>query len=685
MNIMMMNDFLFELLTEELPPKSLKMMAESLQGAIADQLKKSQLTYDAIRYFATPRRLAIYIHQLAEHQPDQHIERFGPNINAAFDKNGAPTKAALGFAHSCGVDFKDIQQKNDRLYLEKKEKGKSIFELMPDIINQALKQLPIPKPMRWGNHDAEFARPVHNVLMMYGETVVPTIILGLTTNHKTQGHRFLSPDFFDIHHPKKYEELLKKHHVIADFEQRHDEIKHQIKSLEQKHRGVALIDETLLNEVTSLVEWPVALWADFPKQYLNVPKEALISSIQSHQKCFPVVNDKNQLLPHFITISNIESKNEKEVIAGNQRVMNARLSDAEFFYQTDLKIKLENRMDDLKQVIFQKQLGTLFEKSERLSKLIGLFAKPLCIEKHLLERAALLSKTDLMTCMISEFPELQGIMGKYYALHDGEPEAIAIALDEQYMPRFAEDELPKTSAGKALALADRIDTLIGTFGIHQLPTGTKDPFGLRRAALGLIRITIDNQLTLSLHQTLSCSKDLFFGKLSNDQCVEQVLSFIFERLKYWSIDRGFSTEEFLAVHAHPNDDLFDFYRRLIAVQQFNRLPEADSLAAANKRVSNILAKQNQSFEHQTINKQYLTEPAEIALAQLIEEKTKSTQSHHYEQILKELATLKQPVYNFFDHVMVMVDDEKIKNNRLILLSKLRGLFLQVADISLLQK
>jgi len=688
------NDFLLEIFTEELPPKSLEKLSLALLSGIEEGLKNAELTYDTITPFATPRRLAVLVSQLMEIQPDQKIERRGPAISAAFDEQGKPTQATIGFAKSCKTSVQKLEtvttEKGEWLSFNKIEKGKSVFKLVPEIVNDAIKKLPIPRPMRWGNHKIEFIRPVHSVVMLYGKKVIPAEILGIKTSNKTLGHRFLSHRPIIIKNPKDYAMLLKtKGSVIADFETRKNIIEQQLNSLITKTNQSVYIDPKLLNDVTALVEWPKSLRVYFPKHFLSIPKEVLISCMQSHQRCFPIVDSHNELLNCFITVANIDSKDPKEIIKGNERVMVARLADAEFFYKTDLKHTLEHYRAELNNVIFQKELGTLYDKTERTAKIATWLAQQTGADCELAKRAAELSKADLMTNMIGEFPELQGIMGQYYAKHGKEPDAIAIALNEQYMPRGAGDDLPTTTIGCILAIADRIDTLVGTFGINKIPTGDKDPYGLRRAALGIIRIIIETNFKIDLLELINQSKLSYLTYTDlQPNVIRDVFEFILERLKYYLLEQGFTTEEFNAVEAIHAVFFDDFYQRIEAVKVFHQLPEAESLAAANKRVSNILAKQELSFEDGKIDTALLQEPAEKQLAQLIEEKKNTTeifyQKGNYIELLSELATLKNAIDNFFDHVMVMVDDKALCHNRLTILTKLRNLFLQVADIAKLQ-
>ncbi|MBU2546629.1 MAG: glycine--tRNA ligase subunit beta [Gammaproteobacteria bacterium] len=696
------NDFLFEILTEELPPKNLLKLSNSLMDQVRKGLATQNLNFASIQPFATPRRLAFLITELEEQQPEQHIEKKGPSLSAAFDANGIPTNACIGFARSCGVSPKALEklhtEKGSFVVFKNTLPGKTVAELLPEIIANALKKLPIAKLMRWGDQDIAFVRPVHSVMMLYGKKVIPANILGMETSNKTRGHRFLCRAPLEIHEPKDYEHTLKKKgYVIADFAKRKEIIVNESKRLVKKFDAHIVADEALINEVTAIVEWPVALLASFPERFLKIPHEALISSIQKHQKCFPMTDRDGKLLNHFITISNIESKDPKQVIVGNERVMNARLSDAAFFYYEDLKRPLSSLREKLQTVIFQTQLGSLADKTQRVSQLARIIAQTLQVDENTASKAAELSKCDLMTQMVEEFPELQGIMGKYYAQHEKLPDEIACALDEKYMPRHSGDNLPKTITGQILGIADRIDTLVGFFGINKIPTGDKDPFALRRAALSVLRILIENKLPLDLMKLLQQAKLFYGSRLMNKEVVEQTFEFTIERLKSYAIDFHFNKDalraceftvpQFMAVAAKKIPQPLDFQYRLVAVEKFSKLPEAKALAAANKRVNNILQKQTDDFSGKALNETLLIEPAEKALAELLserlEEAKQSCEEKKYEPLLRDLAALKEPVDRFFNDVMVMTNNEAVRKNRLTLLTQLRELFSLVADISLL--
>jgi len=685
-------NFLFEIFSEELPPNDLFKLSQALEKSFAKNLAKNKLNYSEIKSFATPRRLAVLVKSLDYVQPQQAIERKGPAVTAAFDQYGQPTKAGEGFAQSCGITVEQLitikTAKGEWIGYRAKRSGKNIFQLAPDIVEAALKSLPIKRPMCWGNSEVEFIRPVHAVILLFGTKIIPANILGINSGNITFGHRFLSKGKIKIKQPSSYEKTLKKHFVIADFIKRKAIIQQQASHLAAKSDGDALMNDDLLNEVTALVEWPVALLAGFPKHFLRIPSDILIASIWQHQKCFPLKDKHNKLLPNFITISNIKSKHPRVVIEGNEKVMNARLSDAEFFYQSDISQSLESRVDSLKNVIFQQQIGSLYDKTKRIVMLSSWVAELLGIDRQHAERAAYLSKADLVTSVVNEFPELQGVMGYYYALQDNEPEQVALAIREQYMPMHAHALLPQTLVGQVLALSDRIDTLVGIFGVNKAPTGDKDPFALRRAASGIVRMIIENKLNLNLWFLLEKSLDLYGELFDHDDIAKQVFQFVQERLKSYVLERGFAAHEFAAVTAVNIHEPYDFYLRLLALKKFLAMSEAKSLAVANKRVTKLLTKEAQQLiVGYVLQQQLLTEEAEIKLAQLLDDKQAISkqfiESSNYVELLQNLAELQQPIDDFFDHVMVMVEDEKVKVNRLLLLSKLRELFLQVADISLI--
>lgn len=685
-------DFLVELGTEELPPKALKPLSDAFTQGIAKGLEDAGISYRRIEAFAAPRRLAVRVIELAGAQPDKPVEKRGPAVKAAFDDAGNPTRALTGFATSLGVTPDQLDtletEKGAWVVYRTVEKGKPTVELMPTLVEQALAALPIPKRMRWGAHRTEFVRPVHWVVLLFGNKVIDAPIMGLTPGNKTRGHRFHCPKSLIVPTPNDYEVVLKQEGwVIADFAERRERIRAGVAAIaENEGNGNAVIDEDLLDEVTALNEWPVPLLGRFDDRFLDVPAEALISSMKEHQKYFHVVDDEGRMLPLFITVANLESKDPAQVISGNEKVIRPRLSDAAFFYETDRKTRLEERIDKLKPIVFQDKLGSIYDKSLRVATLAGKIAEAIGSDPALAERAAMLAKTDLVTEMVLEFTDLQGIMGQYYAQHDGEPDDVAKALNEQYMPRFAGDDLPTTLTGCAVAIADRLDSLVGLFGINQPPSGTRDPFGLRRASLGVLRIIIERALPLDL-QTCCEWAEQNFSNLTESNTATTVVDYMLERFRAHYEEQGVGAEVYLAVHARRPTRPLDFDRRVKAVESFRQLPEALALAGANKRVSNILTKQGGDTIGETVDKSLLQDQAEQALAEHIGQQADKVlplfEQGDYAAALTSLASLREPVDNFFDEVMVMAEDEAVRNNRLALLNQLRNLFLRVADISLL--
>jgi len=687
-------DLLIELGTEELPPKSLRKLGEAFAREIFNGLQSSGLVEDAnkpYQGFAAPRRLAVRVPGVLLRQPDRDHEKRGPALQAAFDQNGNPSKAAEGFARSCGTTVDKLDRlatdKGEWLVFRERQKGEAASKLVPEILEQALKALPIAKRMRWSDLDAEFLRPVHWLVLLHGDKVVPAQILSVKSGRESRGHRFHHPKTVKLKHANEYEAKLKKAFVIADFEARQKRIHDGATKLASKAGGQAVIEPGLLDEVTSLVEWPEPLLANFEQKYLDVPGEALTMTMQDNQKYFPVVSKRGKLLPHFITVANIRSKQKKKVLEGNERVIRARFSDAEFFWNHDRKVQLDSRIDRLRNVVFHNKLGTVFEKAERVSKLAAIVAEELGSDINAAERAGMLAKADLMSGMVGEFPELQGIMGHYYAAHDGEPDDIASAMEEQYLPRFAGDRLPKTATGNALAVADKIDTIVGIFSTGEVPTGDKDPFGLRRAALGVLRITIENRLNLNLW-TLLRSAAVQFVEHDATELSSTVYDFMMDRLRAYYTDAGLTRDVFESVLACRPDRPLDFDGRVRAVQAFQELKEAESLAAANKRISNIL-KQAGERDWDHVSDELLQDEHEIKLAKRIKEMRAVVEPMYgtgdYTAAMKKLATLRPEVDNFFDHVMVMVDEEAVRDNRLAVLQGLRKLFLRVADLSRLQE
>ena len=688
----MNKDLLIEIGTEELPPKALKKLSLAFLDGVKTGLEKADLPFNSIKSFASPRRLALLITELAAHTADKAIERRGPALQAAYGEDGCPTKAAIGFARSCGVEVEDLDKlENDKgswLIYKSQQQGQAASALIPDMVTTALDALPIPKRMRWGSLDSQFVRPVHWAVLLFGNDIIESEILSVRTGRTTYGHRFHHPGPIEIPAPSEYEVLLESEgKVIADFDRRASTVRAQVESKAMDLKGQAIIDEALLEEVTAMVEWPVAVAGQFEERFLGVPQEALISTMSANQKYFHLVDQQHKLLPYFITVSNIESRDEARVQAGNERVIRPRFADAEFFWNQDRKRPLDSHLGELKTVVFQQKLGSLFDKTQRVAKLAASIAKQLKAESALAIRAAELSKCDLMTEMVGEFPGLQGIMGRYYAEHDGEDTAIAEAIDQHYRPRFAGDALPDGVISQAVAIADRLDTLLGIFAIGQLPTGDKDPYALRRAALGVLRIMIENKIDLDLQQLLKLAAQQFDAKLKADKAVESVMEFIFDRLRAYYQEQGIRPDVLDAVTALKPARPVDINKRIQAVSSFRKLPEAESLAAANKRSGNILKKVKGKLPNK-IKSSLLAEEAEQKLYQVLTELTKSVDpllaSSDYEPALQQLASLREPVDTFFDDVMVMVDDTKLRDNRIALLNQLHSLFLQVADISRLQ-
>jgi glycyl-tRNA synthetase beta chain len=688
----MSKDLLIEIGTEELPPKALKKLSLAFLTGIKTGLEKAGLSFVSIKPFASPRRLALLVSELTEQTPHKHIERRGPALQAAYGEDGCPTQAAIGFARSCGVEVEDLDKletdKGSWLMYQSEQPGQATSQLIPDLVLVALETLPIPKRMRWGDLDSQFVRPVHWVVLLFGHEVIDAELLSVKAGRTTYGHRFHHPEPIEIPAPSEYEVLLESEgKVVADFDRRATTVRAQVESMAIELKGQAVINDALLEEVTAMVEWPVAVAGQFEERFLAVPQEALISTMAANQKYFHLVDEQNRLMPYFITVSNIESRDERKVRAGNERVIRPRFADAEFFWNQDRKQRLDTRLEQLKTVIFQQQLGTLFDKTQRNTKLAATIATELGADKQLAIRAAELSKCDLLTEMVGEFPNLQGTMGRYYAQHDGEAPAVAEAIDHYYRPRFAGDALPEGVISQTLALADRLDTLIGIFAIGQLPTGDKDPYALRRAALGVLRIMIENKVDLDLHQLLTQAAHHFDSAIGADKAVEPVMEFILDRLRAYYQEQGIRPDVLDAVTALKPVRPVDINKRIHAVNTFRQLPEAESLAAANKRSGNILKKVKGKLP-ETINPDLLVEEAEQKLYQALTDLNKTVApllaNSDYEPALQKLAGLRKTVDTFFDDVMVMVEDSGLRDNRIALLNQLHGLFLQVADISRLQ-
>ena len=684
-------NFLVEIGTEELPPKALKTLATSFADNVEAELNQAGLTFDKIEWFAAPRRLAVKVLNLATQQPSKEIEKRGPAVSAAFDAEGKPTKAAEGWARGCGITVEQAERiatdKGEWLVHRAKIEGQPTKNLLNDIVANALAKLPIPKPMRWADKTVQFIRPVHTVTMLLGDELIEGEILGVASARTIRGHRFLGEKEFEIQHADQYPQLLReKGSVVADFNERKAEILAKSQAKATALGGVADIEESLLEEVTSLVEYPNVLAAKFEERFLAVPAEALVYTMKGDQKYFPIYDKDGKLLPHFIFVSNINPEDPTAIIEGNEKVVRPRLTDAEFFFKTDLKQKLVDRLPRLETVLFQQQLGTLKDKTDRIEQLAGEIAKQIGADEAKAKRAGLLSKCDLMTNMVFEFTDTQGVMGMHYARHDGEDEEVAVALNEQYMPRFAGDELPKSLVASAVALADKFDTLTGIFGIGQAPKGSADPFALRRAALGALRIIVEKNLPLDLEDLVKKSAALFGDKLTNQNVVADVVDFMLGRFRAWYQDEGIAVDVIQAVLARRPTRPADFDARVRAVSHFRTLDSAEALAAANKRVSNILAKADAAIGE--INLTACVEPAEKALAEAVlvlrtEVQPLIAQSD-YTAVLDKLANLRAPVDSFFDNVMVNAEDPALRQNRLAILNTLQGLFLQVADISVLQ-
>ena len=684
-------NFLVEIGTEELPPKALKTLATSFADNVEAELNQAGLTFDKIEWFAAPRRLAVKVLNLATQQPSKEIEKRGPAVSAAFDAEGKPTKAAEGWARGCGITVDQAERiatdKGEWLVHRAKIEGQPTKNLLNGIVANALAKLPIPKPMRWADKTVQFIRPVHTVTMLLGDELIEGEILGVESARTIRGHRFLGEKEFEIQHADQYPQLLReKGSVVADFNERKAEILAKSQAKATALGGVADIEESLLEEVTSLVEYPNVLAAKFEERFLAVPAEALVYTMKGDQKYFPIYDKEGKLLPHFIFVSNINPEDPTAIIEGNEKVVRPRLTDAEFFFKTDLKQKLVDRLPRLETVLFQQQLGTLKDKTDRIEQLAGEIAKQIGADEAKAKRAGLLSKCDLMTNMVFEFTDTQGVMGMHYARHDGEDEEVAVALNEQYMPRFAGDELPKSLVASAVALADKFDTLTGIFGIGQAPKGSADPFALRRAALGALRIIVEKNLPLDLEDLVKKSAALFGDKLTNSNVVADVVDFMLGRFRAWYQDEGIAVDVIQAVLARRPTRPADFDARVRAVSHFRTLDSAEALAAANKRVSNILAKADAAIGE--INLTACVEPAEKALAEAVLALRTEVQpliaQGDYTTVLDKLANLRAPVDSFFDNVMVNAEDPALRQNRLAILNTLQGLFLQVADISVLQ-
>jgi glycyl-tRNA synthetase beta chain len=686
-------DFLVELGTEELPPKALETLSISFREGISGGLLDANLDFDSIETFAAPRRLAVIVRNLQSQQADQEEVLYGPPAKIAFDADGNPTKAALGFAARAGADASELKTAPDsdkknagKLMLERTIKGKQTTELLAGIVQNSLDKLPIAKRMRWGASRIEFVRPVQWLVMLFGNDVVDAEVLGMKAGNQSKGHRFHAPGQITINNPSEYEAKLREAYVMASFAERGALIEKQVTAEGKKLGGDAIIDADLLDEVTALNEWPVALAGSFDEDFLRVPPEALVSSMKEHQKYFHVMKD-GQLLPNFITIANIESTDPAQVISGNEKVIRPRLADAAFFWDTDRKQPLESRFDKLKSVVWVNGLGTVADKAQRIGKLAGRLADEIGADKALTDRAAQLCKNDLVSNMVYEFADLQGLAGKYYAEHDGEPADVAAAMVEQYMPAFAGDELPTTQTGTLIALADRLDSLVGLFGTGQIPTGSKDPFALRRASLGVLRLLVEKEINIDLGTLIDWTIDSDWATEPNADTKATLTEYLLDRFSAWYQDENIPTCVFQSVRALGVTNALDINRRVQAVHQFNKLDAAEALAAANKRVSNILAKNGGDKVEASVNAALLQQAEEKTLAQEVAAKQQKLEplmaNSDYSAALNELAGLRTAVDAFFDNVMVMADDDAVKNNRLALLKQLQGLFIGIADISVL--
>jgi glycyl-tRNA synthetase beta chain len=708
------HDFLVEIGTEELPPKALRGLEEALASGIETGLDKANLEHGDVISFATPRRLAVLVKRLAGRQPDQDVKRKGPPVSAAFDAAGAPTRAALAFADSCGVSLESLQRidegKGTFLFFVGTKPGAMVSELIPGIVKSALEALPIPRRMHWGSSEAEFVRPVHWLLMLYGKDVLPVTLLDTVAGNLTQGHRFLAPKPIRITTPASYEStLLQRGYVRPSFIGRRETILAQVTTAAGELDGRALISDGLLDEVTALVEWPVPIAGRFEERFLALPREVLISTLEDHQRYFPIEDEQGRLMPCFITISNIESRDPSKVREGNERVVRPRLADAAFFWDQDRKRPLASLREALDKVTFHVKLGSLGDKTRRLRTLAGEIAAIGNKERAETERAAELCKCDLLTAMVGEFPELQGTMGTYYALADGETPEVAVAIKEHYLPRGAGDELPETHPGLAVALADKLDTLSGIFAVGEKPTGTKDPLGLRRAAIGVLRILIETRFDLDLRHFIKRAVELARADIEKvaaaagkpvpavavDRVTAEVYEYVLERLRAYYLEGGaretigaasMTTEMFDAVLASSPVSPLDFDARLKALRAFLELPESTSLTVANKRIANILRKSaGGEAASTTVDVESLREAAEVRLfdsmRSLRDAVSVATAQREYANALGRLAQLRPAVDEFFDQVMVMDEDPRLRANRLALLAQLHGLFAGVADLS----
>ena len=672
------HDFLLELGTEELPPKLLLKLSNALKDNLSSELEKLSIKSDSIKAFATPRRLAISISELQSKQLDQIIEKKGPSTQS-------PEMAISGFAKSCGVDVSELEKKElggkEYFYYSKEETGQSVGELLPEAIEKSIKDIPITRAMKWGSSDYSFVRPVHWLVIMLDKNIVPAKIMGLESNRITKGLRFIDP-IIELKHAKDYEQVMSdKAQILVDFAKRKELIRDQVLSVAQKNNAEVVIDESLLDEVCALVEYPRAFSGSFDKKFLDIPQEAIISAMKSHQKYFHLVDIQGQLLPLFISVANIESTNIKAIVDGNERVIHPRLADSEFFWNQDKAKKLEERLPDLDSVMFMKSLGSMGQKAKRIESLSSHISDLVGFDQKASARAGLLSKSDLLSEMVGEFADLQGIMGGYYATNDGETQAVSVAIREHYQPRFAGDKVPSTNEGLVVAIADKLDTISGIYGIGQAPTGSKDPYALRRLALGLLRILLEAKIELNLKSLIDYSLNLHLKEVDRS-CGDDIYSFMMDRLKAYYKDANIDSNVYEAVLAVSPESPLDFHLRVEALNEFTQSENSKSLIEANKRIANILKDSNEKNE--TLNPKILIDDSEIKLFNASESLSKKLSgSKDYQEVMKSLIDLKDSIDSFFDNVMVNTDDDKLKSSRLALIRKIRLLFLSVADISYL--
>ena len=672
------HDFLLELGTEELPPKLLLKLSNALKENLSSELEKLSIKSDSIKAFATPRRLAISISELQSKQQDQVLEKKGPSTQS-------PEMAINGFAKSCGVDVSELEKKElggkEYFYYSKEETGQSVGELLPEAIEKSIKDIPITRAMKWGSSDYSFVRPVHWLVIMLDKNIVPAKIMGLESNRITKGLRFIDP-IIELKHAKDYEQVMSdKAQILVDFAKRKELIRDQVLSVAQKNNAEVVIDESLLDEVCALVEYPRAFSGSFDKKFLDIPQEAIISAMKSHQKYFHLVDIQGQLLPLFISVANIESSNIKAIVDGNERVIHPRLADSEFFWNQDKAKKLEERLPDLDSVMFMKSLGSMGQKAKRIESLSSHISDLVGFDQKASARAGLLSKSDLLSEMVGEFADLQGIMGGYYATNDGETQAVSVAIREHYQPRFAGDKVPSTNEGLVVAIADKLDTISGIYGIGQAPTGSKDPYALRRLALGLLRILLEAKIELNLKSLIDYSLNLHLKEVDRS-CGDDIYSFMMDRLKAYYKDANIDSNVYEAVLAVSPESPLDFHLRVEALNEFTQIENSKSLIEANKRIANILKDSNEKNE--TLNPKILIDDSEIKLFNASESLSKKLSgSKDYQEVMKSLIDLKDSIDSFFDNVMVNTDDDKLKSSRLALIRKIRLLFLSVADISYL--